>query len=180
MLITKSGQPTGFFNRPNKIEMDLPSASFTVYANDEQKARDMINATTSWQIQQLMELGGTGAEIDIHGGKMRIAKPGFIKEATRLDDFVRFGLDLFDQFKLAVNKDLQFVSEGEAVVVDDVHCPICSGKIVDQMVICVRCKTPHSADCWEYNGQCSTFACNETRCFDPALSVEIAPQKESA
>ena len=39
-------------------------------------------------------------------------------------------------------------------------CLVCgeplSGKIVD----CIKCKTPHHADCWRYNRGCSTYGCS--------------------
>ena len=58
---------------------------------------------------------------------------------------------------------IEFVREDEAAVVNDVKCPICSEEITHDMVVCTRCKTPHCHDCWQYNGQCATFACSETR-----------------
>ena len=166
LLITNSGQPKGFFNKSAMFEVDVKDAAFSVFTNQESVARDMLNGATLWKIKQLIDLRGTGAEIAIENGKFRITKPGFIKQAIYLDDFVRFGLELFDQFKLAINHDLEFVSDSEAVVISEVTCPICSGQIIENMVTCVRCKTPHCADCWEYNGQCATFACNEKRFFD--------------
>jgi hypothetical protein len=33
----------------------------------------------------------------------------------------------------------------------------------DVRVNCRRCGTPHHKDCWEFNGQCSTYACGEKR-----------------
>ena len=111
-----------------------------------------------------MRLGGeTGVELFLSNGQLRISKPEFIKTEMLLDDFVRFGLELFDQFKLATSEDLEFLQQTDVVDMSDVVCPVCSQNIQSELVTCVRCKTPHCADCWEYNGQCATFACNEIR-----------------
>ena len=48
---------------------------------------------------------------------------------------------------------------------EDFRCPICSNEVMQDMVVCKRCKTPHCAECWEYNGKCATFACMEERCI---------------
>ena len=180
LFVSKTGQPSGYYNKPAKVELDLPHGDFDVYTNNEAAVNEMINATTAWKIKQIMELCGSGADIAIDGGRMRIEKPGFIKNEVQLDDFVRFGLELFDQFKLAINRDLEFTSDSEAVVLSEVTCPICSGKIVEQMVTCVRCKTPHCADCWEYNGQCATFACSETRFLDASAGAAFGDQRSTA
>jgi len=163
------GNPTGILTAWNLNRITIDSASnegFVVFSNQPVVARRLITPTNEWQIRQLdRHVGQTGIEIFIHFGQMRISKPGHIKDAQQLDDFVRFGLELFDQFKLAISQDIEFVAEGDPVVVSEVTCPICSEQIQEEMVVCVRCRTPHCADCWEYNGQCATFACCETRFF---------------
>jgi len=60
-----------------------------------------------------------------------------------------------------------FVNENQASIVVDVKCPICSEEIMHDMVVCNGCKTPHCRDCWQYNGQCATFACGEKRFLSP-------------
>jgi hypothetical protein len=43
-------------------------------------------------------------------------------------------------------------------------CQICDSAIdPEARVVCRRCNTPHHQDCWEWNGQCSTYACGEKR-----------------
>lgn len=170
LLITSINDPAKYSRTRNlhrvhvNPESDVPGEHFSVFTNLPDVVNQMLNPTTIWQIRQLIRHDGrSGIEISIQVGQMRVSKPGYIKESQTLDDFVRFSLELLDQFKLALNQDIKFVAEKDAAVIEDVTCPICSGKIYGQMVSCVRCKTPHCADCWEYNGQCATFACNETR-----------------
>ena len=167
LFISSFGEPTGIFKtwrlQPVVFDSD-EKPDFHVYCDQMDAARELVTPTTNWKIQQLIRLGGeSGIEIFLSGGQLRISKPGFIKNELLLDDFVRFGLELFDQFKLAVSEDLEFVPDTDVVDMSDVLCPICAQKLHSDFVVCVRCKTPHCSDCWEYNGQCAMFACNEIR-----------------
>ena len=42
---------------------------------------------------------------------------------------------------------------------EKVLCQVCGTPIEGQVIYCRNCKTPHHADCWDYVGHCSTFAC---------------------
>lgn len=43
-------------------------------------------------------------------------------------------------------------------------CQVCGTSMGQPPVVyCVRCRTPHHEECWEYAGRCSTFACQERR-----------------
>lgn len=170
LFVSSLGDPKGMRLSRNlqavDIDNQLEDDRFVVYSSHAALAEQMLTSAARWQVRQLIHhFGNSGIEILINRGQMKISKPGYIKECQQLDDFVRFSLDLFDQFKLAYNNDIEFLADSNAVVVEDVTCPICSGQINDDMVVCVRCKTPHCVDCWEYNGGCATFACAETRCF---------------
>ena len=117
-----------------------------------------------WQLEQLRRHQSTDqVAITCRRGELHIKKPGVMVEFQVLDDFVRFALQLYDQMLLAKAQGIEFVNDDTAAVIDDVICPICSEEITQDMVVCIRCKTPHCRDCWEYNGQCATFACGETR-----------------
>ena len=43
-------------------------------------------------------------------------------------------------------------------------CPICGAGLREGRVLCLKCKTVHHRECWEWNGGCSMFACGEQRC----------------
>ena len=98
---------------------------------------------------------------------MTVSKPSFIKNFEQLDDFVRLSLSIYDQLMLTECEGIEFMAKDDVTIIDDVTCPICSEAIEYMTVICLRCKTPHCLDCWEYNGQCATFACNEKRYIRP-------------
>lgn len=41
-------------------------------------------------------------------------------------------------------------------------CPFCQFPIKNDLegLICSECKTPHHRECWEQNGECTTYGCN--------------------
>lgn len=168
MVISTDGDAAGNWSnrRLYRVDLDLAEIGFPLVLLSRQPfdAKRLLTPGACWQIRQLKNLSpNSGIEIGIERGKLSITKPGFIKDYQQLDDFVRFGLELFDQFMLTISRGIEFVDSESAKIVSDVKCPICSEQIVRDMVVCMRCKTPHCADCWEYNGQCATFACHETR-----------------
>ena len=180
-FVSSIGEPTGMLTtwRLKPVEVDSNDlGDVYIYCNQPEVAQELINPTTIRQIRQLINHGGeTGIEIFLSNGNLKIRKPGFLKHEMLLDDFLRFGLELFDQFRLALNNDLEFLEQDEVVSMSDVLCPICSASIETDAVTCVRCKTPHCADCWEYNGQCAMFSCNETR-FLRIDGIHAVPQSK--
>jgi hypothetical protein len=136
---------------------------FSVYSGNPQFSLAMLTEAVIWRLEQLIALGNTlELRVAIHRGEMIVSKAGYLKDYHTLDDFVRLSLELHDQLLLVFTDGIDFVQD-EGVVCSDVKCPICSELIVHEMVVCPRCKTPHCLDCWEYNGQCATYACHETR-----------------
>lgn len=143
---------------------DAAGKAFSLFSNQPEVAAKMLSDTVVWQLEQLKSLpNGPDLKVTIQRGEMLITKSGYLKEYTVLDDFLRLGLELFDQLMLVHSVGIDFVTTEEAIVCEDVKCPICSEQISQEMVVCPRCKTPHCLDCWEYNGQCATYACYETR-----------------
>jgi len=47
----------------------------------------------------------------------------------------------------------------EVTGADVANCPVCGEVIFFNRIECARCDTPHHLDCWEYAGQCATYAC---------------------
>ena len=125
----------------------------------------LLNDGALLQIRQLIESCPEGLEIRMERGTMTISRQGHVKSFQPLDDFVRLGLGVYDQFCLVMfSQEIAFINTPKVRLDKDVKCPVCSERIQKDVAICVRCQTPHCADCWEYNGECATFACRETRC----------------
>jgi hypothetical protein len=154
------------------IEEPEFQSNYYVSSNKPFITQKMLTTGVQWQIEQLRRhMGNEEIQITLNRGSLVVSKPGYIKEHTALEDFVRFSLELFDQLMLFDAEGIEFVNEDQASVVDDVKCPICSEEIMNNMVVCARCKTPHCQDCWHYNGQCATFACSETRCIYSGVTM---------
>lgn len=140
-------------------------SEYFLSGNDSEMINRLLTAGVQWQIEQLRRhMRNDQVHVSLGRGNLVVAKPGYIKEYVPLEDFVRFSMDMFDQLMLVDAVGIEFTNANQAAVVEHVKCPICSEEITQNAVVCSRCKTPHCLDCWQYNGQCATFACSETRC----------------
>ncbi len=149
--------------KPVSIRPDF-DRQFSVLANQPDQVAKMIAAPAQWRLDQLRTLGASNdLLVVINRGQMVISKNGFLIDYRQLDELVRLSLELFDQWMLGYTEGIDFVQTEEATICDEVKCPICSEQIEGVMVVCPRCQTPHCQDCWEYNGQCATYACQETK-----------------
>jgi hypothetical protein len=151
-----------------QVIIDEPQfqSDYYVSGNDPHLIQRLLTSGVQWQIHQLRRhMRNDEVQITISRGNLVVYKPGYIKDYISLEDFVRYSLELFDQLMLVNAEGIDFVNANQASVVDNVKCPICSELILQNLVVCSRCKTPHCQDCWQYNGQCATFACSETRCL---------------
>ena len=141
-------------------------SQFSVFVEADRKDQidSMISNGVRWQVSQLETfLNSVPVRVSLEKGWLYVRKLCFIKDAQMLDDFVRFCLELFDQFQLTQSEGIDFRDDMVLSAVDEVRCPICGSDIEGKMVICVRCKTPHCLDCWQYNVKCGMYACDESR-----------------
>jgi hypothetical protein len=139
------------------------TGNLAAFGTDPAVARRLITASVAWQAAELASLPpAADCWITLHRGWLTITRDGWLTDAGKLDEFVRHSLGLFDQLMLTISEGIEF-QEGTIAAVEQIRCPVCSGDILGQMVICVRCKTPHCDDCWQYNGKCGMYACDETR-----------------
>ncbi len=172
---TPTGSRRWGFGALRQVEHEDPQfqTNFYVSSNQPLNAQKLLSRAVQWQLEQLRQLtGDRQLAVSLHRGSLSISKPGYLKDYQVLDDFVRLSLELFDHLMMTYSVGIEFLHEGEATIVTDVKCPICSEQIVLEMVICQRCRTPHCLDCWHYNGQCATFACSETR-FDRVTGLTL-------
>ena len=152
-------------------ELDARGSGFGVplilRTNLPDEFKQLLCQSVRWDIEQLIsQLGTDSVLIVLNRKKLTITKPGKIRNIQQLDDCLRICLELHDQLLLTISKGVEFVDDEQAIVLGDVRCPICSEEVGERMVICVRCRTPHCKDCWDYNQSCATYACNETRFYE--------------
>lgn len=58
---------------------------------------------------------------------------------------------------------------------DPARCQVCAQPLVERVVTCAKCETPHHAGCFEFAGQCSTYACGSRDARE--LSVQPAAEE---
>jgi hypothetical protein len=63
-------------------------------------------------------------------------------------------------FRLGPEDGIAWVAGGEA---DPGLCPVCASTLADGVIHCDKCRTPQHQECWDYVGQCSTYACKGKR-----------------
>jgi hypothetical protein len=101
--------------------------------------------------------------ISIGHGRMLVKKLGLIRSDALLAEYISAALDLYDCMGGAGSHGVEFLNGAPADPTKDVVCQICGEVIIEELVHCRRCKTPHHEDCWQYFGGCSTFGCGEKR-----------------
>lgn len=161
-------------------EPDFDS-TYRIRCNRPEAAEAWLDDNVRWRIRELARLCGSAPlRLLIDRGSLTIAREGYLSGFQELDDFLRMSLQLIDQLKVTQITGIDFINEDQATLLDEVHCPVCSEQVSHEMVICVRCKTPHCRECWEYNTHCATFACGETRYFSAQGSVPHAAPPRKA
>ena len=157
-----------------KIVFDQPEfqATFNGASKSPIEAKRQLNEEISWQLEKLRRSNLNGQlRIRTSRQSLEIAVPGDLRSSQTIDDFVRMSLKLYDLFAMLETVGLNFVNEDEVMLLESMKCPICSEEIETETVCCVRCQTPHCRDCWSYNGECATYACNETRYTEVGSAV---------
>ena len=115
-----------------------------------------------WQIEKLYSFYEQAAtRILWRDGRLLIQKDGTIRLQEDLDEFIRLGLELYDQAILTQTRGIDFVDSDVVKPLEDAMCQVCGEQIAEELVFCKRCKTPHHRECWQYNGCCTTFGCGE-------------------
>jgi len=139
--------------------------AFYVLATDPAIANQLLTDAVKWKMMEIRDLQQSQVKFELANGKLKVITQQWFGTGQSLLDFVQGGLELFDQLMLHKADGLEFTESNQAAVMEDFRCPICSDDVMHEMVVCKRCKTPHCAECWEYNGKCATFACMEERCI---------------
>jgi hypothetical protein len=144
---------------------DTFDAQFVVRSDHPEQAKQLLAPAIRWKLIELEKLTGKGClQLSLQNDVLTVTYLDWFSTGRPLLDFVQGSLEIFDQLMLYEAEGLEFLQQNQAAVIGEVRCPICSDDVMHDMVVCRRCKTPHCAECWEYNGKCATFACMEDRC----------------
>lgn len=157
-----------------KLPLVLHGASpfqkrFFVYSRDLKTVSSLITPPVQHALLQMLTHGRPGdrateAEcMSLHStrGRLTFRKKTNNNDPQEIEKFMRCCLHIFDQMVLGDVEGVTYL-ENDLTVIEDVVCPVCSGTIEEDLVLCSSCQSPHCRECWQYNGRCATFACSET------------------
>jgi hypothetical protein len=156
------------------FEQPALNERFEVWTNDLEHCRQVLSPACVWHIVQLADMAKHRYFVwQIRRGTFQIGLGGHFRKKQQLCDVAAQMLDLYSQAQLAQTQGLEFSDDQAAQVIEQMVCPICSGVISNDVVICARCRTPHCKECWIYNGKCATFACGADK-FVSLNATEIS------
>lgn len=172
LVLLRRGSVIGGFSQSglSPFRSDQPSLDeqFEIWTNDVEACKLLFSPACVWHLFQLTELAHNRHVFwSVRRGKCQIDLGGHFRKKHQLVEVVGKLLDLYSQAQLTQQHGLDFVSDQTAQVIEEMICPICSGKIGRDVVICVRCRAPHCRDCWHYNGKCATFGCGAEKFTAP-------------
>lgn len=179
---------TGFFSRSGTllgiadIQIGVPAFDerYAIIGNYPTAIRELLSSDVRDRIEELRRLGPCrDVYLSINGGRLIVRQQGWVTEAGNLGEFTRICLALYAAAistlpvavrGSAVPGEIEFLptTAKQTVRHQDVTCQVCGELIVEGIVLCKSCRTPHHEDCWEYYGACSTYGCGQTS-FQPAL-----------
>ena len=142
---------------------------FFVYGRDRKKVADLITPPVQHALLQMADkspMGDHSGEADCLNlrssrGRLTFRKTTNSSDPQDVEKFLRCCLHIYDQMVLGAVDGLTYL-ENDLTVIEEVVCPICTGTIEEDLVLCSSCQSPHCRECWQYNGRCATFACLET------------------
>jgi len=137
---------------------ELPEVRYEV--TDEATARAFLTAPVRQLLRDLIALSAN--RVDVTFGVQMTVAGDVLQDPQALTRFSILCLQLAQHAKLFVEQ-----SSGVRVLEERSsstgQCQICGADLEGTLVRCVRCSTPHHADCWTYAGACSTYGCGEKK-----------------
>jgi hypothetical protein len=168
--------PEGVFNRlgkllgMNDLEIGSPNfdATYIITGNSASRIQELLTPGVQLAIEALRRFRySRDIYVAFQGGELLIKKQSLFRDYAALQEFIRLGLELFDQASAAGSEGIDFI-EGEAGVfsitaasAEPPTCQVCGEAITEAMVTCRSCRTPHHKECWKYYGACSTYGCGQ-------------------
>jgi Prokaryotic RING finger family 1/Protein of unknown function (DUF3137) len=157
-----SSSPTDI--RLNDSEFD---PRFVVKSNDESFARDYLDPAMRRTLEDLRNLlGNDRLLVSMNSSRLMVRKESVIGNPDDLAVFADLAGRLHDRIEFLWQRasGIEILEEPAQSDGHSSVCQICDSAIdPESRVVCRRCNTPHHQDCWEWNGQCSTYACGEKR-----------------
>lgn len=139
-----------------RVGWDLFDRRYVVQSNDPLELEHWLTP----DVQRLIWDLGRSIEVQIFANRLVVTLelPRF--ERTLVQDCVRRVAGIHAALLANAQKArTPALLMSEVVNLDDAICLVCGEPIADRRVDCRACQTAHHAECWEYIGNCSRFAC---------------------
>jgi len=167
------------------IEIGSPQfdAAFIINANSRAAARELLTPDVQGIVFRLaaLEPGGyaaglrRGVQVKWGGGLLTVTKPCYLSTYGALEHFVTLSAELFVAALASKASGIEFLGEVQEPDAVESQCQVCGEPLVQDLVYCASCHTPHHRECWEYFGGCSTYACGQKR-----FVVKNAPRRKAS
>lgn len=173
---SRPDEPWAARDRDARVGDPAFDARWAVRADDAAFAREFLDGRTRQALEALRALGAGGhALVSLTPSRLLVRKAGALEPAADLDAFADLAGLVHDRvfFFWQRLSGIEILEESPPERPADPVCRVCGAAIpAAARVACRRCRTPHHRDCWEFNGQCSTYACGERRCVPAAGARE--------
>jgi Prokaryotic RING finger family 1 len=131
-------------------------------ASDERLAADMMGASGKTELAQLLVSFPTKRiRLNVEPLSWKLEGEVAAEDFEILRNWILQALRLHDQMRVQTQMEVEFVSDkhvgGESSI-----CGVCGQAIESDLVRCRRCRAAHHRECWEFNGKCSTYGCQES------------------
>ena len=165
--------------RDMNISQSGMSHYYAIRGTDQAAMIEALNDVVHWQIEKIRRTPPSGSLcVQFLPSRLTITKAYTIHHYRDLERFVDESLELYDQIMLTRSRGIEFTEQHLAQVLDEVICRVCGEEILENLVFCRRCKTPHHRECWQYNGVCSVFACGETHFQAPSGAQDVSQSED--
>jgi len=149
------------------VEIGAPDfdSAYVIKGDSAENLRALLTPAVQATIQRLRGLlGNNDIYVSLNREQLLVKKRSFIRDAEYLLRYVELAVALYDEMLGAEEQGIEFIEAPTDFESAEAICQVCGEAIEDDVVYCRRCATPHHRDCWEYNGVCSTYGCQESRC----------------
>ena len=140
---------------------------YVIKSDDAGFVREFLEPRVQKAVEDLRALlGNDKILVSINSSRLMVRKQGVVGELADLTVFGELAFVVYDRLYVAWQREsgIEILDDAPLDAAASPVCQVCGSKIPsDNRVYCKRCKTPHHKDCWEFNGQCSTYACGEKR-----------------
>lgn len=135
---------------------------YIIKTDSETYARSVLDARRREIVEGLRAMGAKDyLLISINPERMLVRKTPILASPEDLRFFVEMCCEFYDAVEA-----LELAESGIELMDHKIDappvCQVCGCDIEGAAVACRRCRTPHHADCWDFNKKCSTFGCGET------------------